>query len=49
MQGKKLQLRNVRFQNCVVPVQQAHFLPADSAVNGTIPDNFHINAHSLPK
>lgn len=46
--GKNIQLRNVRFQNTAVPVQHYLYLPADSALTGTIRDTF-LFTNSLPK
>lgn len=48
-QGRGLQLRNVRFVQCAVPVQHHLYLPADSALNGTIRDSFLITRNALPQ
>ncbi|WP_121357162.1 PP2C family protein-serine/threonine phosphatase [Flavisolibacter nicotianae] len=49
LQGKGVQLRNVQFLNCKVPVQRQLLLPADSALSGTLRDTFLVTPNSLPK
>lgn len=48
LQGRSIQLKNVRFQNCGIPVQHYLFLPEDSSLNGTIRDTLLLT-NSLPK
>jgi serine/threonine protein phosphatase PrpC len=49
LQNKGVQLKNVQFLNCKVPVQHQLFLPADSALNGIIRDSFIVSHTSVPK
>ncbi len=48
LQGKGLQLRNVRFENCRVPVQRNYYLLADSTLSGTLADSFRTNRTVSP-
>lgn len=49
LQGKGIQLKNVQFINCKVPVQRQVFFATDSAVSGTLKDTFILSHNSLPK
>lgn len=49
LQGKGLQLRNVRFENCAVPVQHNLYLPSNSALSGAIRDTFSFTRSSIPQ
>ena len=49
LQGRGLQLRNVQFLNCAVPVQRQVFLPADRSLTGTLRDTMILKNDSLPK
>ena len=44
-----IQLKNVRFINCRVPVQYGFHFPANSYVNGTIADTVIFKTSSSPK
>lgn len=47
--GKEVRLKNVQFQNCIVPVQRQLYLPTDSALNGMLKDTFITSRNSLPR
>ena len=49
LQNRSLRLRNVRFENCAVPVQHNFYLISDSAISGAISDTFHTIRTQLPK
>jgi hypothetical protein len=49
LQNKGVQLVNVLFQNCKVPVQHHLILPSDSVLNGMVRDTFIVTHNSLPK
>ncbi|HEV7329693.1 MAG TPA: protein phosphatase 2C domain-containing protein [Flavisolibacter sp.] len=49
LQGRGLQLRNVQFLNCAVPVQRQVFLPAERSLTGTLRDTIILRNDSLPK
>jgi hypothetical protein len=49
LQNRSLRLRNVRFENCAVPVQHNLYLISDSAISGAISDTFHTIRTQLPK
>lgn len=44
-----IQLKNIRFINCRVPVQYDFHFPANTYVNGTIADSLIFKTSSLPK
>lgn len=48
VQGRGLLLRNVRFENCDVPVQRSFQLPADSTLTGALLDSFRV-IRSIPQ
>ncbi|MDQ3279013.1 MAG: protein phosphatase 2C domain-containing protein [Bacteroidota bacterium] len=49
VQGRGLQLKNVQFLNCAVPVQRQVFLPADRSLTGAYRDTIILKNDSLPK
>lgn len=49
LQGRGLQLKNVQFQNCAVPVQRQLSLPASIALSGFIRDSVFLKTDSLPQ
>lgn len=49
LQGRGLQLRNVQFLNCAVPVQRQVLLPADQSLTGFLRDTMILRNDSLPK
>ena len=49
VQNQSLQLNNVRFVNCRVPVQYQLMLPNDQYLNGSMADPNNIKADSLPQ
>ena len=48
-QNKKLILKNVRFENCRIPVQADFLLAQNQFVNGRITDSIFIQTDSLSK
>jgi hypothetical protein len=48
LQGRGLQLKNVRFENCAQPLQQVIYLPSDSSLNGSIHDAFQSTQNRYP-
>jgi serine/threonine protein phosphatase PrpC len=49
IQGKGLQLKNVVFQNAVIPVQQNLMLPVNDSLTGIINNSFINQKDSLPQ
>ncbi|NTS43551.1 serine/threonine-protein phosphatase [Flavisolibacter sp. BT320] len=49
LQGRGLQLRNVQFLNCAVPVLRQVLLPAEQSLTGTLRDTMILRNDSLPK
>lgn len=49
LQNKGVQLKNVRFSDCKIPVQHHLVLPADSSLNGVLRDSFIVSRTSVPK
>lgn len=49
LQGRGLQLRNVQFLNCAVPVQRQVLLPAEQSLTGFLRDTIILRNDSLPK
>jgi hypothetical protein len=49
MENKKLQLKNVRFVNCKIPLHQNGLLPADRMLNGFIADTTISKPDTLHK
>lgn len=49
LQGRGLQLRNVQFLNCAVPVQRQLLLPAEQSLTGFLRDTMIFRNDSLPK
>lgn len=41
MSNKSLQLKNVQFKNCRIPVQQQYFFPQNVLLNGAVSDLFY--------
>ncbi|HEY1020806.1 MAG TPA: hypothetical protein VGE06_00775, partial [Flavisolibacter sp.] len=49
LQGRGLQLRNVQFVNCAIPVQRQVLLPAEQSLTGILRDTMIFRYDSLPK
>jgi serine/threonine protein phosphatase PrpC len=48
-ESKVLHLKNVRFQQCAVPVQYRFLLPPNLFINGVVGDTISFRSDSLPK
>jgi PPM family protein phosphatase len=49
LQGRGVQLRNVQFLNCAVPILRQVLLPAEQSLTGTLRDTIILRNDSLPK